>query len=261
MSFRPSAGASKPRLVNTRGIGGGMAVDPLHRQRFAGRAVPVDARAAKIGVAAEVLGELVGGRGLEAKIHFHPHRARERLDDLDEPEAPRVREEALGEPSGEEHVAEIALETAFDARAQNLHRDVALAFVVAHFGAVNLGDRSGGDRVAEFGEHLVDGALERRLDALDGELARGRRHAVLQPLELGGDLGSHDVGAGGEKLPELGVGGSEPIDGGGEAVGPADPSPREKIGERDRRARRVRQRARVELYERAFARQHEAGAR
>ncbi len=45
-----------------------------------------------------------------------------------------------------------------------------------------------------------------------------RRHAVLQLFELHHHLGADDVGARGEKLPELDIGRAEPIDGGGKAA-------------------------------------------
>ncbi len=91
--------------------------------------------------------------------------------------------------------------------------------------------------------------------------AVGRRHAVLQPFKLHHHLGADDVGAGGEELPELDVGGAEPVDRGGEAAEAVRAAPRQEIGEGQRRPGERRQHQRIDADERALARQHEAGAR
>ena len=111
------------------------------------------------------------------------------------------------------------------------------------------------------GKIVVDGRVERRLDALDRELPVGRRHPVLQPLQFGRDLGPDDVGPGGEELSELDVGGAEPIDRAGKPVRALDAAARDQIGRRQGGAREPGQRPRVDADEGAFAREHEPGAR
>ena len=239
----------------------GVAVDPFHGQDFARRAVPIDGGGAEFGVADQVFREFGRRRRFEAKVHLHAHASRQRVDDLHRAQATQARFEALGRAGGEEHVGEIAGEAPLDAGPQQLDRNVALALARSHPGAMHLRDRSGGDRVAEFDEHGLDFCPEGRLDARRRDGALRRRHAVLQLFELHRHLGADDVGARGEKLPELDVGGAEPVDGGGQAADAARAAPRHEIGERQRRPGERRQSIRIDADEGALARQHETGAR
>jgi hypothetical protein len=66
-------------------------VDPLQREHFARRAVPVDLRNAKIGILARVLGHLGSRRGLKPKIHFDRNRTGKRGHDLDRAQPPPFR--------------------------------------------------------------------------------------------------------------------------------------------------------------------------
>ena len=133
--------------------------------------------------------------------------------------------------------------------------------LVAHARAMHLRDRGGGDGVAEFDEDVFDLGAEGRLDRRDRDGAVRRRHAVLQLFEFQHHLGADDVGARGEKLSELDVGGTEPIDRGGKAAEAVRAAPRQQIGEGQRRPGERRQRQRIDADEGALARQHEAGAR
>ena len=262
MSARASARGSKPERCEPLGIGERDALHPLHRHHFARRAVPVDRRRADVGVVLRVLGEFRRRRRLEAEVHLHAHRARQRLDDLDEAQAAQLRRDALGEPRGEEHVLEVAGEALLDARAQHLHGDRrAVPRASVDRGAVDLRDRGRRDRLAELGEQRVDLRAEGRLDDGDRRLAAHRRHAVLQALEFERDLGPDDVGAGRQELAHLDVGGPEPVDGARQPGEPADVAPGDEVGERERQARAGRQERRVDVDERAFAREDEAGAR
>ena len=143
----------RARIIAERGqtlrVGERRPFDPLHRHHFAGRAVPVDRRRPDIPIVLGVLSEFRRCRGFEPKIHFHPHRAGQRLDHLDETKAAHFRRHAFGEPRGEEHVRQITREATLDAGAQDFHRDGLSACVRPDGRAVNLGDRSGGDRFAE----------------------------------------------------------------------------------------------------------------
>ncbi len=99
MSLRPSLATSKPSCGQLLGIAERRAVDPFHRQHFARGAVPVDLRRAKIRVAFEVLAVFGRRRRLQAKIHLHAHRTRQRLDDLHRLQPARVRDQPLAEPA------------------------------------------------------------------------------------------------------------------------------------------------------------------
>ncbi len=57
--------------------------DALGRQHGAAGARPIDLRHAKRRVAGEILGQLGGGGGLEAQVHFELDRLRQGLDHLD----------------------------------------------------------------------------------------------------------------------------------------------------------------------------------
>ena len=116
----PERGRIEAEAREQRGIGHRRAVDPLHRQDFARRAVPVDLRRAKFGIVSEILGKFRRRRRLEAEIHLHPHGAGERIDDVDEPKPAQIRVHAFGGARGEEHVGDVALKASLDARAAAL---------------------------------------------------------------------------------------------------------------------------------------------
>ena len=128
-------------------------------------------------------------------------------------------------------------------------------------GAVNLGDRGGGDRLAETLEQRVDLRAERRLDDADRGLTAHRRHPVLQALEFERDFRSDDVGPRRKKLAHLDVGRAEPVDGAREPGQAVDVALGDQIGERERQARDRRQQNRVDVDERPFPRKDKAGAR
>ena len=73
------------------------AIHPFEGQHLPGGAVPVDPRHAKIHVFGAIFGEFRRRRRLQAKIHLHFDRARQRVDDLDRPQAADIVEPALGE--------------------------------------------------------------------------------------------------------------------------------------------------------------------
>ena len=128
------------------------------------------------------------------------------------------RREAFGHSGGEKHVGEVARESPFDAGPQHLDRDFALAVAVAHAGAMHLGDRGGGHRRRRNRRRRLASGASKAASTCATAISRGsRRHAVLQPLQLRRDLGSDDVGPGREKLSELDVGRTQPIDRAGEA--------------------------------------------
>ena len=113
----------EPERGQTVGVGERHALDPFHRHHFARRAVPVDRRRPDFRIIPGILGEFRGGSRLQPKIHFHAHRARQRLDDLNQTQAAHFRRQPLRQPRGEKHVRQIAGEAPFDACAQHLYRD------------------------------------------------------------------------------------------------------------------------------------------
>jgi hypothetical protein len=243
-------------------IGERRAIDPFERQHLARRAVPVDMRHANIGVVRDILAEFRRRRRFEAEVGFELHRAGERVDDLDHPQAPAFRRPAFGEARDEIHVAQVARELALDPRSQDFHRDLARLAVVESGGHVHLRHRSRGDGLAETDEDFVDRPAQRFLDDRHGLLLAEGRHAVLKRGQRVGDLAADDIRSRRQKLAELHIGGADlrerahqrracvlALAGG------------EEIGETHQRRRGGRQQIGVERREDALARQNITGAR
>ena len=258
--MRPNRRRIKPGAGEPVGIGQRQAVDPFRGQHFAGGPIPVDKGHAELGIVRDIFREFGSRRRLKAKIHLDAHRARERLDDFDGLQPTHVRRQALRQSRREEHIGEIARKAPLDAWPQDFDRDFARRLAVLHAGAMHLGDRGGGHRFAEFEKQCVQLHAEGRFDRRDRDAARMRRNPVLQPLELRDDFGADDIGPGRKELAELHIGRAEPIDRGRQAAETFGAAPRQKIGERERRARQGRQYVRIDIDECALARQHEAGA-
>ena len=165
---------------------------------------------------------------------------------------------------GEGEGVEIGLEAALDARPQHLHGDrPARAAGVSELGAMHLRDRGGGDRRAERGEERRAAACRRRAAiARLGLGLRERRHLVLQALEVARERDADHVRARRQELAELHIGRTEPGQRGGQPVGgDLAGRPLDQPRQRERAARRQRQRRRIDQGEHALAREHEAGAR
>ena len=184
----------KSELGQAFGIGKRNPVDPFHRHHFARGAVPIDRRRADFRILLGILGKFRRRRGFEPEVHLDAHRARERLDDLNEAQPSKLRRQAVDEFGGEKHVGQIARKPPFDARAQHFHRHRPHALAGFHVGAVDLGDRSRRDRLAEVLEQGIDLPAERGLDNADRGLAAHRSDTVLQALEIERDLRSDDIG-------------------------------------------------------------------
>ena len=248
-------------LLQTVDIGQRNPVDPFERQHVLGGAVPIDAWHAEFRVARAVFGEFGRGRRLQPEIHFHPHRARQGVHDLDGAQAAGFGDVALGEAGGEIHVREVAREAGLDAGPQHLHRDIGYSFGGPRLGAVNLRDGGGGDRLAEFHEYLVEFFSERRFDNRHGHGAGKRRHLVLELFKLADRARTDDIGTRREKLAEFDVGGAEPRERRDEAAGTvARRRPGDQFGHRQQGTRGGRRERGIDLGEHAFARQHVAGA-
>ncbi len=201
-------------------------------------------------------------RGFEAEVRFELHRARQRVDDLDQSQPAPFRRIALGHARDEIHVAQIARELAFDAGAQHLDGDLARLAVIKCVGDMHLRDRRGRDGLAEREKDILDLASQRFLDDRHGLRAAKGRHAILQRGERVGDLSAHDVGTRREKLPELHVGGADLRERAHQRrAGVLAVRLGEQIGETHERRRRGRQQVGVERGEHALARQNIASAR
>ena len=128
---------------------------------------------------------------------------------------------------------------------------------------VHLGDRGGGDRLAELDEETRRSGRPSAISTIAHRLGAGeRRHPVLQPLEVARRRDADDVGAGREELAELDVGRPEPGQRRREPGGAVAGVSRARSAARGAGQARAgrRQRARIDERERALARQHEAGA-
>ena len=74
----------EPARFQRGAIGERRAVDPFEREHAARGALPVDRRHAEIRIVLGVLGDLRDCRGLEPQVHLDGHRARQRVDGLDQ---------------------------------------------------------------------------------------------------------------------------------------------------------------------------------
>ncbi len=223
----------------------------------------VDGRHAEAVILARVLRHFRERRRFETEVHLQPHRAVERVDDLDQAQAAGFDGKALGRARGEIEGVEIDAESPFDAGPQDLHgHRLALAAFADDFGAVHLRDRGGGDRRPEARIDRIERLLERLGDHRLGLLLAEGRHLVLQHFEVAGDVRADDVGPRSEELTELDVSGSEPRQGRAETAGAvAGAAALDDAADGDGPDHRHRQAARVDHAEHALAREHVAGAR
>ena len=163
--------------------------------------------ARKSGSSAGVLDEFGRRRRFEPEIHLHAHRAGERLDDLAEPQAAELGRQALGEAGGEGHVAK--------GRAQNRRsvpgrrtftatgRRPSSRFTAARCTWAIEAAATGSPKLSNSESIFVPNEASTMATAA----SRGnRRHAVLQPLKLDGDLAADDIGPRRQELSELDVG-------------------------------------------------------
>ncbi len=247
-----SPGAQRRLIVERR------AVDPFEREHVARGAVPVDRGHAEARIVLGVLGHLRQRGRLEPQVHLDRDRARQRLHHLDEAQPPRLGRPFFGGAGRPEEGGQIGLEALLDARTEHLHGDHAAA---RQFRPMHLRDRRRRDRRAEGGEDVRNPAAERRRDRGLGLLLRKRRHAVLQALEIARERDADHVAPGRQELPELDVSRPERGQRDGQAVGlVAARRPLDQPRAGKRRARRQRERRRIDEAEHAFAREHEAGA-
>ena len=243
------------------GIAERRAVDPFHRQHFARGAVPVDRRRAKIGVVLEVLAIFGGRGGLQAKIHLHAHRARQRLDDLHRPQ-PLARPGTGARRAGRRRTCrrDRARSRRSTPGRSTFTATIALAVAVAHRARWTCAIEAAATGSPNSMNSVSSGAWNAASMRRTADLARQRRDAVLQPLELARDLGADDVGPRGEELAELDVGRPQPLHRPRQAVAAGASCARSASSAPQRRPRDRRQRGGVDAGEHALAR-HDQAAR
>jgi hypothetical protein len=195
--------------------------DPIHpfcREHAFGGAAPVDGgdTEAPIGehfIAFDVVHHLGHGGGLEPQVHFDFDGVRQGLDDGDRSQPARGRMEPLDLPGGEAVAGEVAAEPLFDAGPQDLDGDVATALAIDHHRFVHLGDRRCRNGWAELGKMILDPAAQRFRHGR-ARFAHGKgRQLVLQVAQILGELGTDQIGARRQELPELDVTGAQPRQG------------------------------------------------
>ena len=185
----------------------------------------------------------------------------QRVDDLDEPQPPRLGGEVLGVARDEGEGAQVGVEAALDARPQHLDRDRARSARRRDLRAMHLGDRGGRDRRTKMREHRADRPAERGRDHRFRLVLRKRRHLVLQPFEIAGEHCTDNIRARRQELPELDVARPEPRE---RRRQPRFHSPAGRALEQPRdtqqRPRRRRHHRRIDGAEHALAGEHEAGS-
>ena len=126
-------------------------------------------------VAGGVGGELGGGGGLHPEVELALDDALEVADHRLGAQAPGEGGEELDHAGGEVEGVDVAQERALDAGAQHLDRDGLAGG--AQRGAVDLGERGGGDRRLEVGEDRVERLAELELDGARAPPRSGRAAA------------------------------------------------------------------------------------
>ena len=147
-------------------------------------------------------------RGLAAEVELGLQRLRQVLDDRGGIDDLTQRGPGSTVLRGEHaEQAEVAGDLLTCARTLHLHHD---ALAGRQRRAVHLRDRTGGERLGlDALEHVVPRDAQLLLHHLDDLRLGERRHLVAQRGELVDVLRRHEVGTGGEHLPELAEGRAE----------------------------------------------------
>ena len=217
------------------------AVHPVEGEHVARRLIPFDRRDAEPLIAGGEFREFGERRRLEPEIHLQRHRACERVDHRDRPQAPRRRVDALDETSGDVERVEVAAETLANAGAEHLDGDGAgRAVADRQFGLVDLGDGCGGDRWREGPEQRLDRLTERPGDRGARFGLGKRRNFIAQPAKRVGAVLADEVRSRRQELAKLDVGGTEPVERDRQALaaaGGGNPPSLEQAGDANRGAR------------------------
>ena len=183
------------------------AVDPARSKDAPCGPPPVDRRHLEPVHVLEIGLKLLRRRGFEAEIHLDPRRFREGFDRLHRLEPVEGAVKASDDTRQPSDQVEVAVECRLDAGSQHLDRHL---LALGGHGAVHLGDRGRGDGlVVEFGEDLVEAAIELLLDGLSRLAARERGQAILQLGEIRRQLLADQIGTHRERLAQLHEGRSQ----------------------------------------------------
>ena len=209
---------SWPAAADRGRVGERRPVHPFRHEHVAAGQFPEHRRHAEIILAGDIVRHLrICGR-LEPKIHFEDDAALEDLDHGNRLQPARLRRIALDEVRSGVEGLEVAGEALPDAGPQDLDRH-RLAWLARHR-LVDLRDRRRGDRFGEVLKQGIDRGAEagfHRGPRLNG---RKRRQVVLQRGERLRHLHADDVRPCRQELPELDVGGPEPVHRRGDAPPP-----------------------------------------
>ena len=190
------------------GIAQRRAVDPFGGQHARRGARPIERGHAEFGIVAHVLREFGGGGAFHAQIELERHRSRERIDEIDGPQAARFGGEPLGQHGGEPERPEVLREARFDAGAQDLHRDAARR-IVGGRRPDGLARSKPPPRAGRNRRTVLAPAGRVGLDDAAGFDVRERRQAVLQRFQPASDIGAEDIGTRRQELAQLDRGGSQ----------------------------------------------------
>ena len=180
-------------------------------------------------------------------------------DHLDQPQPPRFGGQSLGIARREAEGVDVDLETPLDAGPQHFHRHRPALAVDDDLGAVHLRNRGGGHRRTERREQLAQRLVQGGCDGALGLGLRERRHLVLQRLEIARQRHADHVRPRRQELAELHIGGAEPGQRGGEAIGgDLARRPLDQPGDRYGGARGQRQPRGIDQREHALARADES---
>lgn len=169
--------------------------DPLPRAR------PVDGGDVQAAVGCEVFGQLGRGGRLHPQVHLVAHQFREKGDEIDEAKPLQVGSKPFDALRQPEEEVEVAAKCALDPGPEHLDRHRP---TVAGFGEVDLGDGGGGHRdIVEATKENVRRLLQLLFDDPPGDGSLERRQPVAQVSQIGGEIVAENVGAGGQRLPQL----------------------------------------------------------
>ena len=193
-------------------VADGNAIDPAGGQHILRHMVPADRRDDEAGIVLDILGHLGNRRRLEPQVQLQPGRAIEGLDDLGRSQPARRAYQPLGEPRRGVEALDIGAEPRLDARPQHLDRNRARqAACRPQARLVHLGDRCRRHRRRKLGQ-FARLAAQRRGENPGHQSRVEWLHLVLKPRQVVGDLCPHHVGARRQRLPELDIGGPEPVE-------------------------------------------------
>ena len=191
-------GAAPAQLVH---VADDDAVDAFHHHHFRAAVVPVHLRHVEQVGTGEIALQLRGVRRLAHQVELVDHGLLVLAHHLDRPQPVALARVVAREAGQHVHHLEVALDPLAHAGAHDLGHDVLAG---AQPGDVHLRDRRRRERrLVELLEHLGDRPSVGALDDRAGLGARERRHAVLQLLELVGDVGRQQVAARRQRLAEL----------------------------------------------------------